>query len=126
MPTTIVKFMTSTTTITGPTVTATEYAVQGTNTCKAQTLPKPQDWSLIGWCIVIVPTLILLCSFMKNLFAVGVPGSENAKMGVERLCTSVVAFLGRKRAEEQQKLEDEKSEDNKVTNVIGNRMRLGC
>ena len=115
MPTTVVEFVASTVTVSGPTVTIrptvtiTEFAVRRTaDICRDQTLPNPQNRSLYGWYVVIIPTLILLCSFMNNCFSMGEPGSENTKSGVERLWSWMVSFSWRKGGKVQQRLDDKK------------------
>lgn len=117
MPTTVVEFVVSTTTITQPISTATECAAQISDICKLKngTLPSPQEWPLPAWCTVIVPTFILLCSFMNTYFSREMPGSANVEMGLERLCKWMVSFVWRKGAKEQQKLDDKK-----VRDVLGN------
>ncbi len=124
MPTKIVESMTTSVTIATPTITGTECALPNVDLCtsKGLTLPKPQHWSLAGWCIVIIPSLIISCSFLNNHFSVGVPGNENAEMGVERLCKwTTSSSCG---AKEQRSSKDREGKG--VTKALGNTIGLGC
>ena len=103
MPTTIVEIVVSTTTVTETVVAATACAARTVDMCKDQTLPKLQDWSLLGLCLIIVPTLILSCVFMNKQFTAmaGGPDSQRAQTGLERLWNWTVSLAWRKRAKKQ-------------------------
>lgn len=107
MPTTVIEFVVSTTTVAAPIVTATECAArQTTNVCEFAMLPSPQNWPLLAWCHVMVATFVLLCSFRNTWFSRVIIGNEVVTTRFERLRNWMVSSGWRNRANEQQKVDD--------------------
>lgn len=115
MPTTTVECVACTTIATGPTVTITEYA--SAEICRFLD-QKGRSWC---WYMLMIPISFLLCPLMNLYFSVKVPGTKDAKMGIERLCEWMASRSWRRGTKEQQV-----SRDRKVLNGNGNTMKLGC
>ncbi|CAF9937407.1 hypothetical protein IMSHALPRED_011128 [Imshaugia aleurites] len=60
---------------------------------------------------VIVPALILLCSFLNTHFSLGTSGSADANMGIGRLWIWMLSLARREEANHQQVLDDKKVRD---------------
>lgn len=85
--------------------TVTNIARSSPDICKPLTLTDLQDRH------VIVPALILLCSFLNTHFSLGTSGSADANMGIGRLWIWMLSLARREEANHQQVLDDKKVRD---------------